>query len=144
MHQERSETETVTDNDPITYQAAAAYVAAKVYDEACCMPDTATTLDDILSNLPAAMTQAFAKMGTESGLATVLRPEVDTRLRVFADIERARAEAGGFGYVLDLLADNLRKGANPRAVRADTLHVLQVVRATRGTAGYPTEGNCDE
>ena len=117
----------------LTHQAAAAYVANKVHDQALTTSNPAQTLDDILSTLDDSMPEAFATMGTAPDLAKVLQPGVTHRLIAFRDIERARAtDTCGFGYVLDILTASIRDGAEPGAVFDRSLVLFEQVRAEAG------------
>ncbi|MDX2858174.1 hypothetical protein PV338_18315, partial [Streptomyces scabiei] len=89
-------------------------------------------LDDIADDLAEVMPKVFAEMGTASDLAAVLLPEVADRIWAFTVVAHARAEVGDdYGYVLDILADNLRNGRDPQAVRDEVPRVVAKLRASR-------------
>ncbi len=124
------------DNDHLTYQAAALYIAGKVYTEALSTPNPASTLDDVCDALPEVMPEVFQKTGTAPALATVLLPEVANLLWAYTAIEYARAEAGdGYGYLFDWLGGTLRDGADPHTVRKAALDAPKRLRALGGQTG---------
>jgi hypothetical protein len=119
----------VTDGTRLAHQAAAVYVANKIYDEAIATTNPAATLDDISDALPEVMPEVFKTMGTVSGLAEDLLPEVTNRVWAFTVVAHARADVGnGYGYVLDVMADSLRRGADPQAVRAEVPPIVKRLR----------------
>ncbi|MFJ8349756.1 hypothetical protein ACIQ9J_26010 [Streptomyces sp. NPDC094153] len=123
------------DTDRITHQAAAVYVAAQIHAAATMDPDPAATLDDIADALPEVLPQVFTTMGTDPGLAETLLPEVADRVWAYTVVEHARAEAGtDYGYVFELLADELKCGANPAAIRTQVPGVLRRVYAAKAGA----------
>ncbi|MFC8201361.1 hypothetical protein ACFUTV_39090 [Streptomyces sp. NPDC057298] len=131
-----------TDDQRLTALAATVYIASAGYDEALRMPNPATTLDDmcdalddvwaaILPNLP----KGFADNGPE--IAEAMRAAVADRLWAFTAIEYARAEAAAYnvGYLFDYLADGLKKGADPKAIRTDALAAPKRLRELAEQAG---------
>ncbi|MDX3277869.1 GIY-YIG nuclease family protein [Streptomyces scabiei] len=89
---------------------------------------TGQQADDLAEVMP----KVFAEMGTASDLAAVLLPEVADRIWAFTVVAHARAEVGDdYGYVLDILADNLRNGRDPQAVRDEVPRVVAKLRASR-------------
>ncbi|MFJ2737696.1 hypothetical protein [Streptomyces sp. NPDC087317] len=120
--------------DRITYQAAAVYVAARIHAAATMDPDPAATLDDIADALPEVLPQVFTIMGTDPGLAETLLPEVADRVWAYVVVEHARAEAGCYGYVFELLADELKCGANPAAIRTQVPGILRRVHTAKAGA----------
>ncbi|MEU2734701.1 hypothetical protein ABZ656_04400 [Streptomyces sp. NPDC007095] len=119
----------------VTYQAAAVYVANKAYDEALTANNPAAMLDDISGALPEILPEAFKTTGTASDLAAVLLPAIADRIRAFTAVAHARADIGGdYGYVLDVLADSLKRGADPQAIRAEVPRVVERVRIERTIA----------
>lgn len=120
----------------ITYQAAAVYVAGKVYDEAVKQDDPAKTLDDIADALPDTMASVFRTMGTDPEFREALRPAVADQIWAYTAIEYARVEAGdGYGYLFDWLVEKLRAGADPHAVRTTALDAPRRLRAIAEQAG---------
>lgn len=130
------------DEDHINALAAAVYIASAGYDEALRMPNPAATLDDmcdalddvwaeILPNLP----KGFAGRGPET--AEAMRTVVADRLWAFAAIEAARVQAKAYdvGYLFDVLADALKNGADPKAIRTDALAAPRRLRALVEQAG---------
>lgn len=119
----------------LTPQAAAVYLARLLHDKALATSNPAATLDDIADGLPEVMPGVFADMGTAPDLAAVLLPEVSDRIWAFTVVAHARAEVGDdYGYVLDILADNVRNGRDPQAVRDEVPRVVAKIRASRITA----------
>ncbi|MGC9536552.1 hypothetical protein [Streptomyces sp. UG1] len=116
---------TPADDTRFTYAAAAACVAGKVYDEALGTSRPAATLDDICDTLPEVMPEVFEATGTAPEVAAVLLPEVAGRLHAFTVIEHARADIGDYGYVCDVLADAIRRGADPQKVSREIARLLQ-------------------
>ncbi|MET7651537.1 hypothetical protein [Streptomyces sp. NPDC005486] len=121
------------DEQRITYQAAAMYLANEVHDEAMKTANPAATLDNIADALPEVLPQVFKTMGTAPDLAAVLLPEVTDLVWAYTVVEHGRAEAGGFGYVFGVLADNLKHGASPDTVRADARRVNQQLAAMKAS-----------
>jgi len=120
----------------ITYEAGAIYVACKIYDEALATSSPAETLDDIADAIPEIMPGIFKDMGTAPDLAAVLLPSVTDRIWAFTVVEYARVEAGdGYGYLFDLLAESLRKGADPHVIRRDALAAPKRLRELAEQAG---------
>ncbi|MFJ4617388.1 hypothetical protein [Streptomyces sp. NPDC088812] len=112
-----------------TALAGALYVANAVYDEARATPVPAATLDGICDAFPEIAPEALRVLNTTPEMAEVLRGAVADRLRAYTAIEHSRIEAGdGYGYIFDLLADNLRAGADPVSVRTDALRVPERLR----------------
>lgn len=116
------------DDTRLTHKAVAVYLARLLHDQALTEDNPAKTLDDIADSLP----EVFAEMGTAPDLAAVLLPEVADRVWAFAVVAHARAEVGeGYEYVFDILADNLRNGRDPQAVRDEVPRVVAKLRASR-------------
>jgi hypothetical protein len=114
----------------ITYEAGAVYVATAIYDEALATTNPAKTLDDIADALPEVMPGVFKTMGTAPDTAAALLPAINDRIWAFTAIEHARVEAGdGYGYLFDLLVNNLRVGADPHTVRSTALAAPGRIRA---------------
>jgi hypothetical protein len=121
----------------ITVVAAAAYVTGKVYAAALKEPDPAAMLDDVCNVLPQVLPQVCKKTIAQRGAAFVeaMRAEVADRLWAFAAIEHTRTTVGdGYGYVFDLLAEQLRDGADPATVRTTALDVPRRIRQSAGGA----------
>ncbi|OQR64750.1 hypothetical protein B6E66_07270 [Streptomyces maremycinicus] len=122
--------DTAADAARVTALAGALYVANAAYTEALKMPAPATTLDSICDDLHEVLPQVLGVIKTTPELAEVLTASVADRLWAFAAIEHGRAEAGdGYGYVFDLLADNLRAGGDPSVARTTALAVPARIRA---------------
>ncbi|MGW0914682.1 hypothetical protein ACWD1Z_23435 [Streptomyces sp. NPDC002784] len=120
------------DDDQITYQAAAVYVATAAYTEALTMPNPAATLDDMCDALaeimPSLLRVVKAEEGTE--FAETLQAAIAARLWAAAAIEHSRIEAGdGYGYLFDILADSLKRGADPHMIRTTALDAPGKIRA---------------
>lgn len=117
-------------DDTLTHQAGALFVANSAYAEACKTSDPAAALDDMCDHLPDVMPDVFTSMGTTPGLAELLLPAIANRLWAFAVVEHARSEGGDdYGYAFTVLADALKNGADPQTIRAEVPRVLQRVRA---------------
>lgn len=112
---EASEHAQLADEDRITALAGALYVANATYAEALKMPDPAATLDDICDALPEAMPRVLAVVKTTPEGFEVLKSSIADVLWAYTAIEHSRTEAGeGYGYIFDLLADNLCSGGDPK------------------------------
>lgn len=123
----------IAKNDTSTCQAAAAFVAAKVYTKALAAPSPAEALDNICDALPEIMADLLHTMDISSEVSSTLHAELADRLWAFTAVEHARTEAGnGYGYIFDLLADGLKKGADPKAIRTDALAVPGRIRDLAG------------
>ncbi|MDQ0831923.1 hypothetical protein QF032_003767 [Streptomyces achromogenes] len=108
------------DEETITALAAAVFIARAAYREALAMPDPAATLAVIADNLPEVMPEIFAGLDTKPDVAAVILPAVAERVQAFTVVERARTTWDpDYGYVLDVLADGLKKGSDPATVQAD-------------------------
>lgn len=139
MHQESNRTAHTTDPHAdeirLTHKAAAVYLANELYAQALTQDNPAATLDDIADALNDVMPAVFKTLGTDEQLAAVLLPEVADRIWAFVVVAHARAEVGaGYEYVLDILADNVRHGRDPQAVRDEVPQVVAKIRASRITA----------
>lgn len=123
-------TEACTPDDTrLPYKAAALSLTRSLYDEALKTPNPAKTLDDIADSLAEVMPEVFNTVGIAPDLAKVLLPEVTDRIWAHTVVEHARAEAGDdYGWVFDLLADSLKQGGDPAAVRADVPRVAEKIR----------------
>lgn len=122
-----------------TCEAAAVHLANTLYDEARATSNPAATLDNIADALPEVMPEVFRVMHTSPDLAAALLPAVTDRVWAYAGVEHARAEAGdGYGYVFDLLVDNLRKGGDPHVARTTALDVPRRIRES-ATQAEPAE-----
>lgn len=116
----------------LTYQAAAVVVANGVYDEALKEDDLAATLDDISDALAEMTPDDFKTMGTIGGLGEALLPAVAERIWAFNVIEHARADVGtDYRYVFDVMADALKRGADPKAIRDEVPRVVRRLRIER-------------
>ncbi|MDX3708763.1 hypothetical protein PV733_07215 [Streptomyces europaeiscabiei] len=125
----------VDDETRLNHKAVAVYLARLLHDQALAEDNPAKTLDDIADSLPEVMPEVFAEMGTAPDLAALLLPEVADRMWAFTVVAHARAEVGDdYGYVFDILADNVRNGRDPQAVRAEVPRVVEKIRASRITA----------
>ncbi|MGW1669036.1 hypothetical protein [Streptomyces sp. NPDC002324] len=114
----------LADDTHTTNKAVAVYLANQLYAQALKEDNPAATLDDIADALPA----VFAEMGATD----TLLPEVADRVWAFVIVAYARAEVGDdYGYVLDILADNVRHGRDPQAVRDEVPRVVEKIRASR-------------
>jgi hypothetical protein len=136
---EQAPTETAREHDDsetrVTHQAAAVYVANKAYDEALTTNNPAATLSDISDALPELLPEAFKTTGTAPDLAAALLPAIADRIWAFTAVAHARAEIGGdYGYVVDVLADSLKRGADPQAIRAEVPRVVERIRIERTIA----------
>lgn len=111
----------VDDDTLLSHKAVAVYLANELYAQALKEDDPAATLDDIADALP----DLFATMGATD----TLLPEVADRVWAFSAIAHARAEVGdAYGYVLDILADNVRHGRDPQAVRDEVPRIVARLR----------------
>ncbi|MET7779601.1 hypothetical protein ABZU94_29895 [Streptomyces mirabilis] len=129
------------DDTRLTYLQAAVFITNQLEAEAVKTADPAKTLGNILDALPEVMPQVFQKMGTAQGLVKALQPEVADRLQALRDIYAARAEVGtDFGYVFEVMADAMRRGASAQAMHAQVPGVLQRVRAEKAAR---IEGHVD-
>lgn len=121
---------TVTDDEEtITAHAAAVYVARAAYRAALEMPDPGATLDDISDALPEVMPEVLAVVKTAAPLTEVLHAAITDRLSAYTAIEHARVEAGdGYGWVFDLLVEQLEKGGDPDVIRTSALDAPRRLR----------------
>jgi hypothetical protein len=104
----------------ISLVAAGRYCAAAAYDEALRMPNPVATLDRMLATLDEIVPSMAAVITTTVGadFAEALRDATAGPLHAYAAIEHARVDAGdGYGYLFDYLADGLKRGADPQAIR---------------------------
>lgn len=115
----------VPETDPKTARSAGLYCATAAYNTAVRQGgDRATTLDRITDTLTETMADVINGVtpGVDTDFAEALRAATIVPLRAFAAIEQARTELGdGYGYVLDILAHNVKAGADPRPIRRDAL-----------------------
>ncbi|MFF1743881.1 hypothetical protein [Streptomyces mirabilis] len=119
----------------LTYQAAALYVATAAYNEALTMPHPAATLDEMCDALPGIMPSISKVVDAGTEFAETLRAAIADRLWTFTVIAHARADAGDdYGYVLDVLADRLKRGADPQAIRGEVPRVVERLRIERTIA----------
>jgi hypothetical protein len=111
------------DDEPrVTALACALYVAKAAYTEARKMPNPAATMDEICDAWPEIAPQVLRVAKTTPEQDEVLKGAVADRLWAYSAVEYARVEAGdGYGYLFDLLAEALAKGANPHVIRTDAL-----------------------
>lgn len=117
----------------LTYRAAAAYIAGKLYDEALTTSRPAETLDDIADDLPEVMTEVFQATDTAPVVAAVLLSPLTDYVWAYTAVEHARAETDpGYRYAFELLTDALKKGAHPATVRADARRVAEHLRNIAG------------
>ncbi|MEH0627877.1 hypothetical protein [Streptomyces stelliscabiei] len=111
----------LADDTLLSHKAVAVYLANELYAEVLKQDNPAATLDDIADALP----DLFATMGATD----TLLPEVADRVWAFSAIAHARAEVGdAYGYVLDILADNVRHGRDPQAVRDEVPRIVARLR----------------
>lgn len=150
MHQETNRTAHTTDAEATpslpaddtrtTALAAALYIAGYGYKLALASPNPAARLDDMcdaVAELWDEITPRLPKKFAGTGLqfAETMRAAVADRLWAFTVVEQARADVGeDFGYVLDILAGNLKNGRDPQAVRDEVPQVVAKIRASRITA----------
>lgn len=119
----------LADDTRLTYKAVAVYLANELHDHALKTDNPAATLDDIADDLPTVMPATFKALDTSEQLAAVLLPELVDRVWAFTVVAHARAEVGdAYGYVLDVLADNVRHGRDPQAVRDEVPRVVARLR----------------
>lgn len=126
------------DDETITYKAAAVFVANAAYKAAleACTPSK--TLDNMCDALPEVMPKVVRIVNASPELAENLRADIAARLWAYTAIEYSRVEAGdGYGYLFDLLAESLQKGANPHAVRRDALAAPRRIRELCEQAAEP-------
>lgn len=143
MHQETIQTEHAADDEAtfdrdrlITCQAAALYVANVAYKAALGDSRPAKSLDNMCDALPEIMTEITAQVSksfkvtdADAEFAETLRACIADRLWAYAAVEHARLDAGdGYGYLFDLLADNLRNGADPHDTRETALAAPKRIR----------------
>jgi hypothetical protein len=125
-----------TDEDTITAQAAAVYVARAAYRAALETPNPATALDGISDALPDVMPKVLNVVKTPPALTSVLHAAITDRLSTYTAIEHARVEAGdGYSWIFDLLVEQLEKGANPDTIRTDALAAPRRIRDLAEQAG---------
>lgn len=123
-----------------TALAAALYIARHAYGQATTSPNPAARLDDMCDAVAEAWDDITPKLpknlaGADLEFAETMRAAVADRLWAFTAVEHARIEAGDdYGYVFDLLADGLKGGASPKAVRDDVPRVAARIRAERATS----------
>lgn len=124
------------DSEPrLTYQAAALYVATAAYNEALTMPNPAAVLDNMCDALPEIMPSVSKVVDAGTEFAETLRAAITDRLWTFTAIAHARAEVGDdYGYVLDVMADSLKRGADPQAIRDEVPRVVERLRIERTIA----------
>lgn len=116
--------------DRLTHLAGALFVANAVYTEALTTSNPAATLDRMCDALPEVMPNVFRNMGTEPDLAAVLLPAVADRLWAYTVVAHARTDVDDdYRYLLDLLADGLKGGADPQTVRAEVPRVVERIRS---------------
>lgn len=116
-------------DERIACQAAAVFVANAAYKAALESNAPAKSLDNMCDALPEVMPQVIAVVKTGGEYAEVLKTAITDRLWAFTGIEHARAEAGaGYGYVFDLLADDLKAGRDPHLARKTALDVPKRLR----------------
>jgi len=119
------------DEQTITALAAAVYIARAAYREALAMPDPAAALANIADNLDEVMPEIFENLGTTPDAAAVILPAVTDRVQAFTVVERARTTWDPeYRYVLDVLADGLKRGGDPSSVRADVDRLAQQFAAS--------------
>ncbi|MFE2684006.1 hypothetical protein [Streptomyces mirabilis] len=107
---------------PVTYKAAALYVATAAYNEALTTPNPAATLDGMCDALPGIMPDVCKVVSAAREFAETLRAAVADYLWAYTVIEHARTDAGdGCGYVFDLLAEGLKNGVDPHLTRTAAL-----------------------
>ncbi|MCX4858971.1 hypothetical protein [Streptomyces canus] len=116
--------------DELACQAAAVFVAKAAYTTALETDEPAGTLDNIADALPEVMPKVLDIVHTSPELADTLQTSIADQLWAYSAIEHARVEAGdGYGYVFDLLADDLKAGRDPHLARKTALDVPGRLRA---------------
>jgi hypothetical protein len=122
------------DEQRITVLAAAVYISNAAYAEALQTTDPAATLDE-MCDVVAEIVPNICKLvrtPADSVFAETMRAAIADRLRAFTVVEHARTTWDpGYRYVLDVLVDGLKKGADPASVRAD---VHRIARQLSGGA----------
>ncbi|MFM9694554.1 hypothetical protein [Streptomyces europaeiscabiei] len=114
--------------------AAALYIAQYGYRLAITSPNPAARLDDMCDavaelwdDITPRLPKKFA--GADREFAETMQAAVADRLWAFTAVEYARIEAGdGYGYLFDLLADGLKRGADPQTIRTAALAAPQRIR----------------
>lgn len=120
----------------LTYKAAAVFVANAAYTAALEEDDPAATLDNMCDSLPEIMPRVVSIVRTSPEFADWLRVDIADRLWAYTAIEHSRIEAGdGYGYLFDLLADDLRVGRDAKTVRTTALRVPGRIRALAEARG---------
>ncbi|MFD9099324.1 hypothetical protein [Streptomyces collinus] len=125
-------TTTAKDHQRISILAAGLYVASVGYAEALRMSDPARVLDAMCDAVAEIVPDVCRVVAAEDGgeFAEALRAATTVRLRAYAAIEHARADAGDdYGYVFDLLAESLGKGGDPDRIRTAAADVPSRIRA---------------
>ncbi|MFF7884283.1 hypothetical protein ACH40F_29310 [Streptomyces sp. NPDC020794] len=114
--------EHIASETPVTYKAAALYVATAAYNEALTTPNPAATLDDMRDALPEIMPDVCKVVSAAREFTETLRATIADYLRAYTAIEHARIEAGdGYSYLFDLLAEGLQNGVDPQITRTTAL-----------------------
>lgn len=120
------------DEERTQLAAAGLYAATAAYDEALRRPNPTATLDNMCDAVHE-ISPALAKVINDkpsADFAEGLRAATADCLWTFTAIEHARAELGNdYGYVLDIMADRLKRGLDPKAVRAEVPRVVERLRA---------------
>lgn len=126
---------TFLDKQRTTALAAALYIAQYGYKLALASPNPAARLDDMCDAVSESWDDITPKLpkkfaGADLEFAETMQAAVADRLWAFTVVAHARAEVGeDFGYVLDILADNLKNGRDPQAVRDEVPRVVEKLRA---------------
>ncbi|MEU8752047.1 hypothetical protein AB0C88_16290 [Streptomyces chartreusis] len=122
----------IANDDTSTCQAAAAFIAGKIYDAALAAPNPAEALDNICDALPEIMADLLHTMGLSSEVSSTLHTELADRLWAFTRIAHARADINGdYAYALDVLAESLKRGTAPHTVRAEVPRLVARVLAVQ-------------
>jgi hypothetical protein len=122
------------DEQRTTALAAALYIAQYGYKLATASPNPAARLDDMCDAVAETWDEITPRLpkkfaGADLEFAETMQAAVADRLWAFTVIEYARADVGqNFGYVFDLIADNLKAGAEPQSVRDEVARVAARLR----------------
>jgi hypothetical protein len=134
----RTESDTIVDDQQrITALAAALYIAQYGYEQAVASPNPAARLDDMCDAVAEAWDDLTPKLpkkfaGKDLQFAEIMRAAVTDRLWAFAVVEHARDQDGtDFGYVFDVLAADLKSGADPQFIRGQVPRLVKQIRAER-------------
>ncbi|MFF8954077.1 hypothetical protein ACF09I_35570 [Streptomyces sp. NPDC014940] len=127
-------TTTATNGQRISIPAAGLYLASVGYAEALRTSDPARVLDTMCGAVAEIMPDLCKVGAAEDGGELLAATTV--RLRAYAAIEHARADAGdGYGYVFDLLAESLERGGDPDLIRTAATDAPGRIRALAEPSG---------